>query len=361
MSRLSSLITGLLMMLSGCAHPASQQRSITDAAASSANVWVSSLGSMQLDQGVFDFDDPLRLHWMFFPGDRAGLPLREMSDDQQGKLNALLETVLSPRGMDDLQGVYAMEVALGDEAQRRGRQDSSRDPDQYELAVFGTPGTVPWSWHYEGHHLSLNFTHVGEEVAVTPLFVGVAPFVIPDGALRGLQVLGDERTAAFALLGMLTESQRSRAIIADRVPGDVHTVPGREDRLISPKGVPLSDLDLAQRKQAMEILQSYAGILHGSLAAAELDRITAAGIEEIHFAWAGATTHDKGHYFRLHGPTFILEYDCIGGNTDHVHMVWHDADRNFGRDPLARHRDRHHQDLTAETRALQSLPPESGN
>jgi len=308
---------------------------------------VQSLEADQQSEAVFTFDDPQRQHWMFLPGTRAGLPLRDMTTAQREKLQALLRTVLSARGMDDLEGIYAMEVALQDAAKRRGREDPTRDPDQYEFAMFGEAGDDPWAWHFEGHHLSLNFTHIDNDVSVTPLFIGVAPFELPDGPHRGMRVLGDESDAGFRLLGSLDEEQRARAIISDRVPGDVHTVPGREDRLATTEGIPLRDLDESQQAMAMDILREYVGILQGDLAAGELKRIEDAGIERIHFAWAGASTPGEGHYFRLHGPTFILEYDCIGGNPDHVHMVWHDPERNFGADPLEKHRQQHHAPVPA--------------
>ncbi|MEE2907559.1 MAG: DUF3500 domain-containing protein [Planctomycetota bacterium] len=314
-----------------------------------ASKLIESLEDSQRSQGTFGFEDSQRLHWMYLPGDRAGLPLREMSTAQKEKLHRLLGTMLSQEGLRDLQGIYAMEVALRDAARTAGGDDPSRDPDQYELAIFGIPGGDPWAWHFEGHHLSLNFTHVDNDVTVTPLFIGVAPFEIPSGPLQGMQVLGEERDAAFKLLHSLDEAQRARAIISNRAPGDVHTRPGREDRLAKMEGIPLADLTPEQQEAALALLRQYAGVLQGLLAHAEIKRIEDAGIERIHFAWAGSMERNQPHYCRLHGPTFILEYDCIGGDPNHVHMVWHDPQRNFGADLLRQHHQAYHKKASGKT------------
>lgn len=286
---------------------------------------------------------------MYLPGDRAGLPLRQMNATQKQDLHRVLRTVLSREGLEDLQGIYAMEVSLREAAQAAGGDDPSRDPNHYEFAIFGTPGEAPWAWHYEGHHLSLNFTHVDNEVTVTPLFIGVAPFEIPNGPHQGMMVLGEERDAAFKLLHSLDDAQRVRAIISDRAPGDVHTRPGRENRLANMEGIPLADLTPEQQQAALALLRQYAGVLQGSLAQAEIKRIEDAGIDHIHFAWAGAMEPERPHYCRLHGPTFVLEYDCIGGDPNHVHMVWHDPQRNFGADLLRQHHQAHHRKKPSKT------------
>ncbi|MBG81547.1 MAG: hypothetical protein CMJ39_12680 [Phycisphaerae bacterium] len=328
-----SLIAGVL----GHAHPAEHPDS-TD----SAKAFIESLDDEQMAQAVYSFEDSKRLHWMYLPGARAGLPLRDMNKDQRKRANDLLATMLSEHGMRDLEGIYAMELALREQSRRRGHEDPTRDPDQYELAIFGTPGEPIWAWHYEGHHLSLNFTHINEEVCVTPLFIGVAPFELPEGPLQGTRVLGDESDLAFKFMQSLDDEQRKQAILSDRTPHDILTMPGRENRLNKPEGLKLGTLNMNQKMMAMAILESYARILQGPVAQIELDRITQHGLDNLHFAWMGKLTPDQSHYFRLQGPSFILEYDCVGGDPEHVHMVWHDPERNMGADPLKRHHERHH-------------------
>ena len=308
----------------------------------SARAFIDSLDDEQKSQAVYSFEDSKRMHWMYLPGARAGLPLRAMNKEQRRLAHDLLGTMLSEDGMRDLEGIYAMETALREESRRGGREDPSRDPDQYELAIFGTPEDSIWAWQYEGHHLSLNFTHVHDEVTVTPLFIGVAPFELQDGPLKGTRVLGAESDMAFRFMRTLDDEERKQAILSDRTPHDILTVPGREDRLKKPEGLKLDTLSMNQKMMALAILESYARILRGPLAQRELDRITQHGLDNLHFAWMGRTTPDQSHYFRLQGPTFILEYDCVGGDPGHVHMVWHDAERHMGADPLKRHHERHH-------------------
>lgn len=323
------------------------QDSPADEGASAAELILSAVDESQQQRLLLEFDSPERRRWNYLPGQRAGLALAQMTPAQRSQTHALLETSLSPSGMEMIEGLYAMERRLRQDSIDRGREDPSRDPNHYQLAIFGTPGSEPWAWRLEGHHLSLNITHVGDETSVTPLFIGVAPFAIKDGPDAGTNVLGTEKKIAFELLRSFSPDQRDIAVISDRVPGDVLLTPGKENRLSERAGLPLSEMNTVQQKLAMQLLEQYANRLRGDLAAAELKRIRDAGITNVYFAWAGSTEPDQPHYFRLHGPTFILEYDCVTNTHDHVHMVWHDPNRNFGADPLKEHLQKHHEPSTS--------------
>ena len=160
--------------------------------------------------------------------------------------------------------------------------------------------------------------------------------------MQGTRVLSEESDLAFTFMQSLDPEERKQAILSDRTPHDILTVPGRENRLKTPEGLKLDTLSTNQKMMALAILESYARILRGPLAQIELDRITQHGLDNLHFAWMGKMSPEQSHYFRLQGPTFILEYDCVGGDPGHVHMVWHDPERNMGADPLKRHHERHH-------------------
>lgn len=299
-------------------------------------------------------EHPQRTQWHYLPGDRTGLALRDMTPTQREHAHALLDSVLSDRGMEAIHGLYAMERALYERARRNHYVDASRDPDQYQFALWGEPGPEPWGWRMEGHHLSLNLTHVGDTTTATPFFLGVGPFEISEGDDAGTCVMRTERNDSLALRASLTPEQAATAVLGDDVPGDVLLTPGHEDRLSAPMGIPLADLDTEQQARALVLFARYAGRLRADLAQAEVQRAVDAGIEHIHFVWMGGASAEEGHYWRLHGPTFILEYDCVGGDPDHVHMVWHDPSRNFGDDPLRRHRQAHHRPAASE----QDLPSE---
>lgn len=300
-----------------------------------------SLSAAQRDRALLPFADQARRGWHYVPRRRPGLALRDMSAEQRELVSELLRTGLSAEGMRKAEGVILLEGVLADLTGAR----SFRDPENYSLVLFGDPdGRAPWSWRFEGHHLSLSFTVVpGVGVAATPAFFGANPAMVPDGHRhRGLRLLDDEHTLAFALIGALPESARERAILQGRSFRDILTGPGREDSLRRMEGVPLAEMERDQRDTALALVDAFVGNMEASVADRERRRIREAGLDSLHFAWAGSTTPDAPHYFRLHGPTIVIEYDNTQGGANHVHSVWHDPTNPFGDDFLRRHHERDH-------------------
>jgi len=215
----------------------------------------------------------------------------------------------------------------------------SRDPENYAFTVFGQPGpSAPWGWRVEGHHLSLNFTLVpGRPVAVTPAFLGANPAEVPSGPTKGLRALAAEQDLGRTLVQSLTEAQRARTVIAAQSLGDIVTGPGRADSLAAPAGLALADMTGDQRSFAAKLIEEYARNMRSELAEQELRRMREAGPERVHFAWAGPLEPGRAHYYRLHGPTLLIEYDNTQNNANHIHSVWHDPKRDFGLDLLRAH------------------------
>jgi hypothetical protein len=223
----------------------------------------------------------------------------------------------------------------------------SRDPENYAFTIFGNPGaSAPWAWRVEGHHLSLNFTLVpGQPVALTPAFMGANPAEVPSGPKKGQRALAAEQDLGRALAQSLTAAQRARSVIAAESLGDIVTGPGRADSLATPAGLPLADMTGDQRSLAAKLIEEYARNMRSELAEQELRRMTEAGSERVHFAWAGPLEPGRAHYYRLHGPTLLIEYDNTQNNANHIHSVWHDPWRDFGQDLLRAHYEHgHHHD-----------------
>jgi hypothetical protein len=214
-----------------------------------------------------------------------------------------------------------------------------RDPGNYSVSVFGTPGgSRPWGWRLEGHHLSLNFTLVpGKPIAVTPAFLGANPAEVHAGASKGLRTLGREQDLGHALARGMNEAQRRRMIIAARSLGDIVAGPGRGEDLTSPAGVPAAGLEGAQRDRLVRLVEEYARNMRTELADDELRRIREAGLERLHFAWAGPTEPGQPHYYRIHGPTVLIEFDNTQNDANHIHTVYRDLRRDFGADLLRAH------------------------
>ena len=342
-----------------------------------ASAWLDSLQPEQRAKATFDFDDVSeRTSWAYFPRLTKGLPLLEMEPRQQKLAHALIARALSYPAYAKVTTVMAFESLIN--LMENGRMDAFRDPRRYFLAVFGSPGDERWGWRFEGHHVVLNFTLAGGEVvSPTPLFIGSQPAEVTHGHATVLRPCAEEEDAARELLRSLDPDRRRQAIISEAappdfvlmnlptvpesaLPGDVDAPPllaniVAEAKAMSaeqrealrfersrPRGLPASAMDSAQRKLLSELIAVYIERLPEPLAGIERERIERAGADGVHFAWAGETERRRPHYYRLQGPSFLVEYDNTQNDVNHLHSVWRDPGRDFGGDLLRQHVRREH-------------------
>jgi Protein of unknown function (DUF3500) len=278
------------------------------------------------------WDSDARRRWYYTPRRRAGVALGDMGGAQAAATRALLAVVLSQRGRDKVEDILTLEGILG----RVEGNPGVRDPGRYHVMLFGAPSPdAPWSWRFEGHHLSINVTQVGDAVASTPAFFGANPARVHSGPRAGMRVLAAEEDVARALFATLTEAQWTRARIAERAPDDLVTGNDPRARLARFEGLPASELTDDQRARLWDLVEVYTGNLHPVLARAHRARIERAGVGQLHIAWAGSREPGRAHYYRVHGPTHLIEYDNRGGN--HIHAVFRDLEGDFGEDLLAQH------------------------
>src|SRR5690349_11629051 len=169
------------------------------------------------------------------------------------------------------------------------------------------------------------------------MFYGANPAEVEHGPRAGLRVLGNEEDLGRQLIRGLGEDQRATAIIAAKAFDDIITGPGREDSLRQPVGLAFAAMTEPHRNLVTQIIEEFVGTMNSGTAEAERARIRDAGLERIHFAWAGGLEPRQPHYYRLHGPTLVIEYDNTQNEANHIHSVWHDPTRDFGADLLRRH------------------------
>ena len=300
-----------------------------------AQAFLDLLDDDQREQAHMAFDSEERFNWHFVPRNRNGLPLKAMTDRQREAAHALLRSALSERGYEKATNVVELEGILG----VLENNPTRRDPEKYYVTIFGTPSKeAPWGWRFEGHHLSLNFSSVTNEVvATTPAFFGANPAEVPRGDRKGWRVLHAEEDRARALLGLLNDDQRARAMIAETAPRDIITGADRHARLQGFEGLPAASMTPAQRDSLLRLVEEYTHNMPSDVAAATWARIEEAGIDRLHFAWAGSDRRGQGHYYRIHGPTLLLEYDNTQNNANHIHTVWRGFDNDFGEDLLRNH------------------------
>jgi hypothetical protein len=289
------------------------------------------------------FDSDERFNWHYIPRDRKGVPFKAMTPAQRRLADSLLTTGLSHRGMRKALDIMYLDQILFEREQR-----AIRDPELYYVSVFGEPGkSGHWGWRVEGHHLSLNFTiEDGRLVSVSPAFLGANPAIVRGGAQDGMRVLAGEEVLGRELLQQFGEKDRVRVIIQAEAPRDIVTEASRRAEIGKPAGISYTEMTPDQRKAVVEVVRFYAERMRPEIAQSEMGRIEEAGYDGIHFAWAGGASVGEPHYYRIHGPTFLIEYDNTQNDANHIHTVWRDLKDDFGGvDVLADHyaKSPHHQ------------------
>lgn len=285
---------------------------------------------------VHPFTEASRSDWHYTPRRREGLAWKQMSAGQRAATTALLQTALNERGHDKVRALMALEITLR-ELESFG---PTRDPENYALALYGTPGEGGWGWRIEGHHLSLHFSLEADRyVATLPQFFGANPAVVPrdvaGGPRAGFRLLGSEEDGARQWLASLSEAQRQVAIVDKRPYGDILSRNAARAKPLEDVGLAFAQMDAAQQALLLRLVATFADHLQPELAQARLARVRAVPLNTIRMAWAGATVPREPHYFRIQGASFLIEFDNSGGN--HIHSVWRDFDGDFGRDVLREH------------------------
>jgi hypothetical protein len=304
-------------------------------------VLVDRLDTEQRSRVVLPFDRDLHRLWTYFPGERPGIRLGDLADDQLEPALDLLQLVHSVRGWSDTQLVIGLEAARRELALQPSDRDSV-DPRRdlpYWLVVLGDPsGTGPWAWRINGHHLLAQATIIGDQVRGVPHFFGAEPATVLAGPHVGLRALPREEDLARELMFMLQEDQRQTARIAVDAPRDIAS---RWDPVAAlpdqPRGVSYARLDRLQRELFVALLRQYVDRAAPAVASQAWNDITDAGLEQVSFAWAGPIERGAGHYYALSGPSLLIEYDNTQQQANHIHSVWRDLRRDFAGDLLAQH------------------------
>jgi hypothetical protein len=313
---------------------------VTEEMMTAAQNFLNALPEEKRATASFDFKNEERVNWHFIPKARKGLAIKEMSGAERTLAHALLSSGMSHRGYFKAATIMSLEQILRDMEQGRG---PARDPEQYFFSVFGKPESHGnWGWRVEGHHLSLNFTIAGHDVSATPSFMGTNPGEVREGNRKGLRVLGAEEDLARNLVKALNDEQRKTAIYTNKAPADIITSADRKARVLEPKGIALQALNDDQKKLLFSLIEEYIYRARPEVASQKMQEVRSADPAGIHFAWAGSTEPKQGHYYRIQGPDFLLEYDNTQNNANHVHAVWRDLKNDFGDDILRQHYDEAH-------------------
>ncbi len=284
----------------------------------------------------YHYLDVERVYWIHRPQNRHGLPIRDMNAGQRSLACAVMESGLSADAFRKARGIIDHELILAQVEKDEGNVRYRRDPELYYFTVFGDPtGEGPWGWKAEGHHMSLNFSAWGDEVlSTTPLFFGSNPARVRYGASEGLRLLGAREDLAFELLDSLDRSQKSKALLFEKVPFEIITYNATRPMLPPEQGLAASRMSRVQRDILMALASEYVKQAAPDVADGKLETLRAGELDAVYFAWGGATKKGQGHYYNIVGPNFLVEFDNQQNGANHIHSVWRDVHNDFAYDIL---------------------------
>lgn len=314
-----------------------------------------SFDKVQHRSSAFDFSDTNRLKWNNLPvglRPRVGTSIGNMTEDQRRLVHRILSASFSSQGYLKATSIMHLDELINrfydsmyyrkelNEESYKFVRNLLWSPRNYYFAFFGIPGNGNWGYKLEGHHLSVNFTFVGDKISVTPFFIGTDPAEYLFNEYAGLRVLGQEEDLGIKLIQLLTEAQKKKAILTGDAPGDIITGAETGKRLIDKWGIKGSDLDKKQKALLEGIIREFVFNLEYEKANIEYDKILKAGIDNIYFGWIGGQEEKIAHYYVLNGPTFLIEFDNNGGPrkaANHIHAIWREKGNEYGEDVLKKH------------------------
>ena len=314
-----------------------------------AEKWLASLTADQRTRASFGVDDPEWRKWMnqhFYV--RQGVSFEAMTEAQRDAAFGLLRASLSARGLTLTRDIMKLNHTLG--------ELNNNDFEQYGewlyfITVMGTPSaTEPWGWQLDGHHAIINYFVIGDQVVMTPTFVGSEPVIAESGKYKGTAILQDEQRKGLAFLRSLTDAQRAKAIVSVAKDGNNNIGEAFKDNVVLDyAGVRATDLSPSQRADLLSLVGAYVGNMDDGHARVKMSEVQA-HIDDTYFAWIGSTEDTGVFYYRIHSPVVLIEFDhqrpaglrhLYPGDRpmqQHVHVVMRTPNGNdYGKDLLRQH------------------------
>jgi hypothetical protein len=280
---------------------------------------------------------------------RHGMPLFEMSDLQIDRAFALLKESLSAQGFATARDIMRLNETV---LEMTGRFDEYGE-DVYWLSIMGTPSpTEPWGWQIDGHHLNINYFVLGDQVVMTPTFLGSEPVHAQTGKYAGTRVFKAEEESGLAMIRALSSEQRTKAIVCADLPRELFTSAFRDNVELKYQGISYNELSNSQHDLLVHLIELHLGRMRPGHAAIKIREATGQ-LNQTYFCWMGGVNEDSVFYYRIHSPVLIVEFDHQRGVAfpqyetpykDHIHMILRTPNGNdYGKDLLRQHyRSGHH-------------------
>ena len=303
-----------------------------------------SLSAAEKQTGLFAWTDTAqKQRWSNFPPAgfrRAGLMWGNLADGPKNAWLALMQATLSTEGYQRVLAEWAADdqLATGSSGGGPGGGQLQYGQQYYWVAIIGTPSeTDPWQWQWGGHHVTVNATIAGANLALTPSFIGVQPGEYTDASGTTVRPLGDILDEGFALVNSLDATQQKAAILGSNSI-DLVLGPGQDGKTIQSEGLLVSQMNADQQAALWKLVAHYTGLANDAAAAARLAEVQSA-LDQTYFAWYGPTTAGSAAYFRVTGPAIVIEFspqgggrpgDTSGATNLHIHGIYRDPTNDYG-------------------------------
>jgi hypothetical protein len=325
-----------------------QPGAATDEIATRARRFLGALDVNRREAALFEVGSDAWRRWSNIHRNlmRHGTPLKECSPAVRDRALDLVASALSEEGFRSARDVMRLNDTL--------REITGR-PDEfgewfYWLSIFGEPSaTEPWGFQFDGHHVNLNCFVAGEQLVVTPFFLGSEPVIAETGSHQGVSVLQGEEADAVALMGCLSADERQAAVLGSELPREMFTGAFRDNFVLDYEGVSYDQLGGTAKDRLLALISRYVGRIRPLHAEAKMREVLQ-HLDETYFAWIGGTGADDVFYYRVHSPVILIEFDHQSGvvfdndypTRRHIHTVVRTPNGNdYGKDLLREHYARH--------------------
>lgn len=313
--------------------------------------FLATLNDQQKEKTTYSVDDNEWRMWMnqhFYI--RQGVGFDEMSDQQRKAAFNLMSASLSARGLKLSKDIMKLNHTLG---------EINNNFDEYGewlyyITIMGEPSaTEPWGWQMDGHHLIINYFVVGDQVVMTPLFIGSEPVIAETGKYKGISIMQDEQNMGLKMLRSLDETQKKEAIIEVSKEGNNNlTEAWKDNKVIEYTGVKASSFSKSQQQQLVSLIKLYVDNMdegHGKIKMDEVKRF----IDQTRFSWIGGSEDNSVYYYRIYSPVILIEFDHQkpvatkqlygrAPHKQHIHAIVRTPNGNdYGKDLLRQHYKKH--------------------
>jgi len=223
--------------------------------------------------------------------------------------------------------------------------------DVYWLSIFGQPSaTEPWGWQLDGHHVNLSCFVLGDQIVMTPMFLGAEPTTVRHGKYAGISLFRAEEADAVELMRSLTPAQRRQSIVGQELQMELFTGHFRDNLELQFAGAPAREFSETQRQRMLALLHDWVGYMrpgHADVRWAEVMQ----HLDETYFGWIGGYEDEEPFYYRVHSPVILIEFSHIPGiamlgdtpSRNHVHAIVRTPNGNdYGKDLLRQHLEHDH-------------------